>query len=326
MRAAFVEAFGDASAIRWGELPDPQPGPDEVLVAPEAVAVDMVDTYVRSGRWQTPVTFPLVVGRDLAGVVVAAGDEAAGVSPGDRVWTGSAGYDSRPGATAELVAVQRDRLYALPQGADPASFVAAVHPMSTAYGCLVQRAGLRRGDAVTVLGAGGAVGMCAVQVTAAHGAEVTAVLRHADAGDRLRELGAAHVRTADVAKDAGSLPAGIDILLDTTGALDIGSVTELMAQRGRIILLAGRHQTRLDQWAFYTRELQLIGFVMSGMTAAELQQAADWANARHPDHPVHVSIGRRLGLADAARAHQILEAGQLPTMPDGTRGRIVLLR
>lgn len=326
MRAAFVDAFGDASAIRWDELPDPRPRPDEVLVAPDAVAVDMVDTYVRSGRWRTPVTFPLVVGRDLAGTVVEAGEAVWGISPGDRVWTSSAGYDSRPGATAELVSVHRDRLYALPDGADPASFVAAVHPAVTAYGCLVQRARLRRGERVTVLGASGAVGRCAVQVAAAHEAEVTAVVRHAEAGGRLRELGAAHVLSADVAEDVAALAGSADVLVDTTGALDIGSVPGLMAQRGRIILLAGRNRPHLDQWVFYTRELQLLGFVMSGMTATELAESADWINSRHPDHPVHVSIGLRLGLADAARAHQILDSGRLPTVPDGTRGRIVLLR
>lgn len=59
MQAAFIEAFGGPDHIRYGELPDPVPGPGQVLVRTEAVAVDSVDTYVRSGAWPTPVTFPL---------------------------------------------------------------------------------------------------------------------------------------------------------------------------------------------------------------------------------------------------------------------------
>src|SRR5690348_10126073 len=73
MKAAYVEGFCDASGIRSGELPDPAPGPGRVLVRVEAVAVKKVDTLVRSGTWRTPVAFPLVVRRDLAGTVVVGG-------------------------------------------------------------------------------------------------------------------------------------------------------------------------------------------------------------------------------------------------------------
>jgi NADPH:quinone reductase-like Zn-dependent oxidoreductase len=67
MLAAYIEGFGGPDVIRYGELPDPEPGPSQVLVRTEAVAVavDTVDTYVRSGAWETPVTFPLALGRGL---------------------------------------------------------------------------------------------------------------------------------------------------------------------------------------------------------------------------------------------------------------------
>lgn len=75
------------------------------------VAAVAVNTLVRSGAWHTPVAFPLVVGRDLAGTVAAAGADVSDVRPGDRVWANSAGYGGRPGATAGLVPVARERLY-----------------------------------------------------------------------------------------------------------------------------------------------------------------------------------------------------------------------
>src|SRR6202012_5749503 len=119
MQAAFIEAFGGPAHIRYGELPDPVPGPRQVLVRTEAVAVDTVDTYVRSGAWPTPVDFPLAVGRDLVGTVAAVGPQITEFAPGDRVCTNSAGYGGRPGATAELAVVAQERLYRLPDGADP---------------------------------------------------------------------------------------------------------------------------------------------------------------------------------------------------------------
>jgi len=269
MRAAFIEGFGGPDRIRYDELPDPVPGPGQVLVRPEAVAVDSVDTYVRSGAWPTPVTFPLAVGRDLAGPVAATGPDVTEFGPGDRVWTNSAGYDGRPGATAELAVVAQERLYRLPGGADPVPFVAAVHPAATAYGALIRRARLRPGETVAVAAAGG----------------------------------------------------GVDVLVDTTGQLDLGAAAAHLNPRGRIVAIAGRgRRIDVDQWSFYTRELQLLGFIMSAMTVGELAAAAAWINVHTPA----VSVGPVLTFADAARAHTLMEAGELPRRPDRTVGRLVL--
>ena len=71
MKAACIEGFCDADGIRYRDLPDPVPGPGEALVRVEAVAVNNVDTLVRSGRWRTPAVFPLSAGRDLVGTVTA---------------------------------------------------------------------------------------------------------------------------------------------------------------------------------------------------------------------------------------------------------------
>jgi NADPH:quinone reductase-like Zn-dependent oxidoreductase len=324
VRAAYIERFGDPSVIRYGELPDPEPGPGQVLVRAEAVAVDSVDTYLRSGRWHTEVSFPLAVGRDLVGTVERLGAGVADVRPGDRVWTNSAGYGGRAGATAEMLAVDRDRLYPLPQGADPLRFVAAVHPGATAYGVLLGRARLRPGETVAVVGANGAVGLCLVQVAVRHGAEVVAVVRNAAAAGRLRELGARQVVVAgpaDAARAAaGVAPRGIDVFVDTSRQVDLATVPERLNPRGRIVLIAGQGTAELDLWRFYVREIQLIGFVMSELTVPELAAAAAWINAALPS----VGVGMVLRFADAARAHRVLESGDLPRLPDGTVGRIVL--
>ncbi|MGH2835283.1 MAG: zinc-binding dehydrogenase [Solirubrobacteraceae bacterium] len=328
MKAAYIGRLGDAGTIRYGELPDPVPDEGQVLVRVEAVAVDPVDTYVRSGRWRTELSFPLALGRDLVGSVVMCGAAVSGFQPGERVWTNSAGYGGRAGATAELVAVDCERLYRLPAGADPVSFVATLHPGATAYGALCDRARVVSGECVVVVGATGAVGMSAVQVAVAAGAEVIATTRQALAAERLHALGAARVIVTEAAgaprAAAEAARAGVDVLIDTSRHLDISSVPEQLNPRGRIVLIAGAGHADLDLRSFYLRELQLLGFVMSAMTVSELAAAAERINARHPARPLTVSVGRVLSFAEAARAHTMLETGQLPRMPDGTVGRLVL--
>lgn len=328
MKAAYLTALGDPDVITYGELPDPEPNGGQVLVRVEAVAVDSVDTYLRSGRWPTEVDFPLALGRDLVGTVAAVGVRATGFAVGQRVWTNSAGYEGRPGATAELVPVERDRLYPLPEDADPVAFVAALHPGATAYGVLVGRARVQPGETVAVVGANGAVGMCLVQAAVRRGAAVVAVVRHADATDRLRALGATRVVVADAADAPAAAAAaagdGVDVLVDTTRHVDVSAVPAHLNPRGRIVLVAGTGTAEIDLWPFYTAELQLQSFLMSRMTVAELAQAAVWINGTHPARPLSVSVGRVMGFADAAEAHRTLESGQLPRMPDGTVGRLVL--
>jgi NADPH:quinone reductase-like Zn-dependent oxidoreductase len=324
VQAAYVTALGAAASIRHGELPDAVAGPGQVLVRVAAVAVNSVDTFVRSGRWPTPLEFPAVVGRDLVGTVVATGPGVDDVVPGQEVWTNSAGYGRRPGATAELVPVERARLYDLPAGADPVRFVAAVHPGATAHGVLLGRARLQPGETVAVVGGNGAVGMCLVQVAAASGARVVATVRTGRSAARLRELGATAVVVADAeAAPAAAAAAGgeIDVLVDTTGRAPVPAAIAALNPRGRVVLVAGRSRAELDVWPFYTRELQLLGFVMSAMTPTELRAAAGWIDAHRPE----VGVGRVLGFAAAAEAHAVLEAGALPRLADGTVGRIVLV-
>jgi NADPH:quinone reductase-like Zn-dependent oxidoreductase len=89
MTAAYITAPGPAEAIRVGELPVPKPGPTDVLVRTQALAANHVDTFVRSGAYATPLPMPFVIGRDLVGVVAAAGARVAGFGGGDAVWCNS---------------------------------------------------------------------------------------------------------------------------------------------------------------------------------------------------------------------------------------------
>ncbi|MZD56159.1 alcohol dehydrogenase catalytic domain-containing protein, partial [Streptomyces sp. SID5606] len=162
MRAAYIDAVGPADAIRHGPLPVPPAGPTDVLVRVCAVAVDPVDTFVRSGAYATPLPLPFVVGRDLVGEVAHAGPGAAGFTPGQRVWCNSLGHAGRQGSFAEYAAVAADRLYAAPPGVDAEHLVAAAHPAASAWLALFRHGRLRAGETVYVGGGAGNVGGAAV--------------------------------------------------------------------------------------------------------------------------------------------------------------------
>src|SRR5689334_21029545 len=95
--AAYIDATGPARGIRVGTLPMPTLGSGEVLIRIRAVAVNHVDTYVRSGAYPTPLTFPFVIGRDAVGTVAAVGVGVSGFTEGDTVWCNSGGHGSRQG-------------------------------------------------------------------------------------------------------------------------------------------------------------------------------------------------------------------------------------
>ena len=105
MQAVTFEQLGGPEALRLREIDEPQLRANQVLVRVQAVAVDHVDTFVRSGAFQTALATPHVVGRDLVGTVLRVAAGVTKFAVGDLVWTNSAGYDGRLGATAEMVAV-----------------------------------------------------------------------------------------------------------------------------------------------------------------------------------------------------------------------------
>ncbi|GGZ40079.1 alcohol dehydrogenase catalytic domain-containing protein [Streptomyces poonensis] len=148
MRAAFIERLGPPEYVRYGELESPRSGPTDVMVDVIATTVNPVDTFVRSGAFRTPIECPLVISRDLVGVV--ADSRAPGFSPGDLVWSNSLGHNGRQGAAAERAVVAADRLYHLPAAVPSIEAVSVVHPAGTAYLALFTHGGFRVGETVLV--------------------------------------------------------------------------------------------------------------------------------------------------------------------------------
>ncbi|OON78058.1 NADPH:quinone reductase [Streptomyces tsukubensis] len=321
MRAAYIEKLGSPDVIQYGDVPPPSRGPREVIVDVAYSTVNHVDTFVRSGTYETRIPFPFVIGRDLVGTVAEAGPDVPGFREGDPVWCNSMGHDGRQGAAAERVAVDADRLYHLPVGADPVRSVAVLHPGATAYLALFTHGRLRAGESVVILGAAGNVGSAALVLAARAGARVVAVASAGDA-ERCRELGAAEVvdyRAADIpAMIRETLPNGADLHLDTSGGNDLETAVGLLARRGRAVLLAGAAaRPVLPVGALYMADRSVRGFAISNATALELAEAADAVNGLLVDGALEPSAAEVVPLDRAAEAHRRLERG-------GVRGKLVL--
>ena len=320
VRAAFIDELGPAASMRVGELPDPEPGPTDVLVRVAYTTVNPVDTYIRSGVYRTPTPFPFVVGRDLVGTVVACGPGAvAGFAPGDRVWCNSLGHDGRQGAAAELAVVPVDRLYRLPARADPARVAAAVHPAATAHIAL-RRADAAAGDTILVGGGAGNVGRAAIHLAVAAGLRVFATARPDDHA-LCRQLGAEAVvdyRAADLAARVDALvPGGVDIYWDTSGRADAARAAAAMAVRGRMIVTASRGDDPvIPMRTLYMRDQRIVGFVISRATTTDLVTAARDLDSWFERDGLSVQITDTVGLDDLPGAHALVERG--------TPGRIVV--
>ncbi|MEU5340556.1 MULTISPECIES: NADPH:quinone reductase [unclassified Streptomyces] len=322
MRAAYINEFGPAHSIRFGELPEPRPGRHDVLVDVEVTTANHVDTFIRSGLVDERVSFPFVVGRDLVGRVVSAGEAVTGFAPGERVWCNSLGHGGRQGAAAERAVVPAERLHRLPNDVAPETAVTLLHPAATAYLGLVTHGGLRAGQTVVVVGAAGNVGSAMVVIAARAGARVVAVAHARDAA-YCRALGADAVvdrRGDDLgARLSRACPEGVDLYVDAAGVNDLSTAVGLLAWRGRIVLLAGlRTMPVLPAGPLYVRDASIAGFAITRATAAELAEAARCVNDLLTEGRLRPREVRVLPLHATAEAHRMLEAGELHG------GRVVL--
>src|SRR5947199_1289190 len=152
MKAAYLEATGAPDVIRYGDLPDPEPQAGEVRVKVAAVAVNPIDTYIRSGAVSMPLPKPFVVGCDLAGTVDKVGPGTKRFKVGDRVWGSNQGLLGRQGTFSEFACVHEDWAYPLPAGVSERDAAAVALVGITAHLGLFRYARLKAGETVFVNG------------------------------------------------------------------------------------------------------------------------------------------------------------------------------
>jgi NADPH2:quinone reductase len=328
MKAAFIKQTGPADNIVYGDLPRPEPRPGQVLVKVGAVAVNPIDTYLRAGIIPMSLPFPFVVGCDLAGTVEAVGPDATRFKPGDRVWGSNQGLLGRQGTFAEYAAVDECWLYPTPAAVSDEDAAAAALVGITAHLGLVRDARLRAGETVFVNGGTGGVGSTVVQMAKALGARAIATVGSPEKAELCRQLGAdlaINYKTEDVvARVRQFAPDGVNLYWETLREPDFDRAVELLASRGRMILMAGREaRAPFPVGPFYVKGCSLHGFVMFMASPEEQRAAADDINRWLVEGKLRPRIDRVLPLSETAAAHRLQEENTIGKA--GTlAGKIVL--
>ncbi|WP_426595397.1 quinone oxidoreductase family protein [Cellulomonas sp. McL0617] len=326
MRAIQASAAGGPDVLELVDLPDPMPGPDDVVVRVAAAGINFIDTYRRSGMYAVP--YPHVLGSEGAGTIVEVGSDVAEFAVGDHV-----AWSSAPGSYAELVRVRASELLPVPVGVDLQ--VAAALPLQgmTAHYLVTSVFPVAEGHDLLVHAGAGGVGLLLTQLAAARGARVISTVGTADKERLAREAGAADViRYRELTDLTRDLPAevraltdgrGVHAAYDSVGKDTFDASLASLRRRGTLVLFGASSGAvppvdpqRLNHaGSVYLTRPTLGDFVA---TREELtwraQELFDGVLACTLD----VRVGATFSLAEAADAHRALESRS-------TTGKVLLL-
>ena len=290
MKAVCLHDYGGVEHLRYEDVPDPVPGPNEVLVRLSSTSVNPIDYKLRSGSRKDLMTLelPAILGRDLAGMVTQVGEGVEKFQAGDLVM-GLVNH-----TYAELVVAPAHALTHIPQGLDPC--VAGVLPLVTQTGAQLIEEGVRPigGDVILVTGALGGVGRTAVYVARQRGATVIAGVRQKQLA-AAQSLGAELVVAIDQEDELPNMP-DVDAIADTVGGDTVVRLLARLRSKGRLASVVGKPEG--------ARNLD-VRPVWSHPDPPCLHQLAEAVR----DRAFQIPIFRRLHLADIREAHQLAERG-----------------
>ena len=335
MRAALLEAFGGPERLAPAEVPDPAPGPGEVLLRVRACALNHLDLWVRAGLPSAKVKPPFILGCDVAGEIAALGPGASGpglatggrfaVHPGRSCGTCAAcrdgrepdcpdygiigAYGGRPGGYAELLAVPAAALLPIPAAMSFTDAAAVPLTFLTAWHMLRTLARVREGETVLVVGAGAGVSVAAIQIAKRAGARVLATSTSAAKLERAKSLGADEVLPHDpegLPRAVRKLTGGamLDVVFEHLGGATFESAIRCLRRSGRLVLCGATtgFTPTLDLRYVFDRQLQILGARMGSL--AEMREV--WGLvASGALKPV---VDRTFPLAQARAAHEHLES------------------
>jgi len=307
---------------RLGELPDPVPGPDEVLVAVEAAGVNHADLHQLQGHYPPPPGESAVPGLECAGQVLTPGEWVQGFQPGDRVMALVGG-----GAHATLAAIPAGQLLPVPENLSIAEAGALPEAGLTAWTNLVVEGEVEAGETVLVTGATGGMGTMFVQLAKELGAKVIASGRDPGRLERLRELGAAAtvLEGDDLPRRVRELTRGrgVDLAIDLLGGAGFEGHLSALRTRGRLVLVgltAGR-KVDLDLSGVLSRRLRVIGSVLRARPRDEKARLTAafgaFALPRLADGRLRPVVDRVVPFNQVAEAYDALRHG-------GLFGKVVL--
>jgi len=320
-KAIRIHATGGPEVLRWEQIPQPDPGPGEVLLRHEAVGLNYIDVYFRTGLYKLP-NLPAIIGQEGAGVVEAVGPDVTTITVGDRV-----SYASALGAYSTHRIIHADKLIKIPDGVTTQQAAAVTLQGLTAHYLLHRTYKVRAGETILVHAAAGGVGLLLCQWARHLGVKVIGVVSSEAKAELARANGATHtiIGHATLAADVKRLTGGemVPVVYDSVGkdtflpSLDSLAPLGLMVSYGNasgavppfeLSLLSAKGSlfiTRPSLATYSAKRKDLDAMAADLFTAVR-------------DGVLQVNINQSFPLADAAAAHAALEARQ-------TTGSTVLL-
>jgi len=306
MKAVRVHRFGGPEVLQVDEVPEPEPGPGEVLIRLRAAGVNPVEAYIRAGQYAALPSLPYIPGSDGAGEVAAVGEGVTRLRPGDRVYVhGAPTY-------AEFTVAREDAVWPLPGNLTFEQGAGIGVPYLTAYRALHFVGRARPGDWVLVHGASGGVGTAAMQLAAAAGLNVVGTAGSPEGVAYVESLGAGPAVLHDDLDQAVALTGGrgFDVILEMAAHQSLGKVLPCLARGGRAVVIGSRGSAEITPRDLMAREASVVGMMRAGGGEEELRRIHQALAPLLRSGLAAPRVGRTLPLAQAADAHRaILERG-----------------
>jgi NADPH2:quinone reductase len=318
MWAIQIEVNGGPEVLQWRELPDPIAGDGQAVVEIAAAGLNFVDTYHRSGLY--PLPLPRVLGLEGSGTVLEVGAGVTSVRVGDRV-----AWPSNPGCYATRVALDADRIVAIPDSVDMDTAAALPLQGMTAHYLATDTFTLTQGSKCLIHAGAGGTGLLLTQMAKIHGAEVFTTVGTPEKAELSRSAGADHVilyNDVDFAEAVESIagPRALDVVYDGVGQSVFDQSLTLIRPRGVMATFGNASGAvppvsplALAVSIYLTRPT--LGDYLA--TSSEIQRRAADIFGWVVQGALDVRIGARFALEDAADAHRALEGRQ-------TTGKVIL--
>jgi len=321
MKAIRIHEHGGPEVLRREDVPDPQPGPGQVLVKIEAAGINFIEIYQRRGLYQ--VKLPAILGSEGAGTIAAVGSGVAGLFPGDPV----ASVDLM-GSYAEFALAPADRVVPLPKGLTARDGAAAMLQGMTAHYLACSTFPLRDGHLCVVHAAAGGVGLLLTQIAKMRGARVIGTVSTPEKAALAREAGAADVilyTTQDAVAEVKRLTdgRGVDVVYDSVGRDTFEKSLLCLRPRGMLALFGQSSgpvppfdpQVLNQRGSLFLTRPKLQNYAAS---TTELFERASEVLGWVREGKLRLRVWREFPLADVAEAHRQLEAR-------ATTGKILLV-
>jgi NADPH2:quinone reductase len=321
MRAIVLAGPGGPEMLRLDDVPEPEPGPGELVVKVTAAGLNFIDTYHRTGLY--PAELPAGLGTEAAGIVEAVGPDVSEVQTGDRV-----AWASAPGSYAELVVVSAEDAIPVPDGVDLEAAAAVPLQGLTAHYLATDTFPLSDGDVCLVHAGAGGVGLLLTQIAVHRGARVVTTVGTAAKAELSRDAGASDVivyTEVDFRQTVEDLvgPNALDVVYDGVGKTTFDKSIALLRPRGMMVTFGNASGpvpeiaplTLAEKGSLFLTRPTMRHYLQ---TRDELMMRADDLFDWIQKDVLDVHVGHRYPLAEAAAAHEALEARE-------TTGKVLLI-